>query len=121
MRVSGGDHSVGVRALKPESAGGEGAGGALDVEYEVNLKAELEIMQLHEKVDRLSDGILVRLGNLEKSIAQAVNGESPGGRSTRFSQASSGRRPRLPRLVRAHSGSGWSAAAWSLRRSQTST
>ena len=39
-----------------------------DVEYEVNLKAELEIMQLHEKVDRLSDGILVRLGNLEKSF-----------------------------------------------------
>ncbi len=37
-----------------------------DVEYEVNLKAELEIMQLHEKLDRLSSAVLVRLGNLEK-------------------------------------------------------
>jgi CRP/FNR family cyclic AMP-dependent transcriptional regulator len=39
-----------------------------DVEYEVNLKAELEIMQLHEKVDRLADGVLVRLGSLEKML-----------------------------------------------------
>jgi CRP/FNR family transcriptional regulator, cyclic AMP receptor protein len=37
-----------------------------DVEYEVNLKAELEIMQLHEKVDRLAADVLVRLGSLEK-------------------------------------------------------
>jgi len=39
-----------------------------DVEYEVNLKAELEIMQLHEKVDRLTSDVLLRLANLEKAL-----------------------------------------------------
>lgn len=43
-----------------------------DVEYEVNLKAELEIMQLHEKVDRLTADVLMRLATIEK----AVNGAS---------------------------------------------
>jgi len=33
-----------------------------DVEYEVNLKAELEIAHLHEKLDRVSSEILARLG-----------------------------------------------------------
>lgn len=33
-----------------------------DVEYDVNLKAELEIAHLHEKLDRVSSEILARLG-----------------------------------------------------------
>jgi len=32
-----------------------------DAEYEVNLKAELEISQLHEKVDRITEELLARL------------------------------------------------------------
>jgi uncharacterized membrane protein len=39
-----------------------------DVEYDVNLKAELEIMQLHEKVDRLTGDVLTRLATLEKKL-----------------------------------------------------
>jgi uncharacterized membrane protein len=38
-----------------------------DVEYEVNLKAELEVMQLHEKVDRLTADVLARLASLERA------------------------------------------------------
>lgn len=41
-----------------------------DIEYEVNLKAELEIMQLHEKVDRLNEAVLARLAAIEKNVAQ---------------------------------------------------
>jgi uncharacterized membrane protein len=39
-----------------------------DVEYDVNLKAELEVMQLHEKVDRLTSDVLVRLATIERTI-----------------------------------------------------
>jgi uncharacterized membrane protein len=38
-----------------------------DIEYEVNLKAELEIAQLHEKFDHLHTVLLDRLSTLEKS------------------------------------------------------
>jgi CRP/FNR family transcriptional regulator, cyclic AMP receptor protein len=37
-----------------------------DIEYDVNLKAELEIAHMHEKVDHLHAEILARLANLEK-------------------------------------------------------
>ena len=37
-----------------------------DVEYDVNLKAELEIAHLHEKIDRMTTEVLTRLGKLEK-------------------------------------------------------
>jgi uncharacterized membrane protein len=37
-----------------------------DVEYEVNLKAELEVAQLHEKVDRLYEELVGRLDRLER-------------------------------------------------------
>jgi uncharacterized membrane protein len=37
-----------------------------DIEYEVNLKAELEIAQLHEKFDRLYEQVSRRLANLER-------------------------------------------------------
>jgi CRP/FNR family cyclic AMP-dependent transcriptional regulator len=40
-----------------------------DIEYEVNLKAELEIAHLHEKVDHLTAKVLARLDTLEKTIA----------------------------------------------------
>ncbi|HEY4184497.1 MAG TPA: DUF1003 domain-containing protein [Polyangia bacterium] len=33
-----------------------------DIEYEVNLKAELEIAHLHEKIDRMGSELLARLG-----------------------------------------------------------
>ena len=39
-----------------------------DIEYDVNLKAELEIMQLHEKVDRLTEATLARLATIERSL-----------------------------------------------------
>ena len=38
-----------------------------DIEYEVNLKAELEIAHLHEKFDHLHAELLERLSSLEKS------------------------------------------------------
>jgi CRP/FNR family transcriptional regulator, cyclic AMP receptor protein len=38
-----------------------------DIEYDVNLKAELEIAHMHEKVDHLHAEILARLANLEKA------------------------------------------------------
>lgn len=37
-----------------------------DIEYDVNLKAELEISHLHEKVDRLTADVLGRLDRLEE-------------------------------------------------------
>jgi CRP/FNR family cyclic AMP-dependent transcriptional regulator len=37
-----------------------------DVEYEVNLKAELEVAQLHEKVDSHYEELVRRLANLER-------------------------------------------------------
>lgn len=37
-----------------------------DIEYDVNLKAELEIAQLHEKMDRLTTDVLSRLDRIER-------------------------------------------------------
>jgi CRP/FNR family cyclic AMP-dependent transcriptional regulator len=37
-----------------------------DVEYDVNLKAEMEIAHLHEKIDRMMTEVLTRLAKLEK-------------------------------------------------------
>jgi len=44
-----------------------------DIEYEVNLKAELEVAQLHQKVDRLYEQVTRRLHNIERG------GGTPGG------------------------------------------
>ena len=41
-----------------------------DIEYEVNLKAELEVAQLHEKMDRLYAESLRRLEELQRSVAR---------------------------------------------------
>jgi uncharacterized membrane protein len=43
-----------------------------DAEYEVNLKAELEITHLHEKVDFLTEELLVRLPKRERNGRAAV-------------------------------------------------
>lgn len=39
-----------------------------DIEYDVNLKAELEIVNLHEKVDRLTSDVLQRLEKLHHDV-----------------------------------------------------
>src|SRR5689334_23836729 len=39
-----------------------------DIEYEVNVKAELEVAHLHEKTDRLYEGMLARFARLEKMV-----------------------------------------------------
>jgi uncharacterized membrane protein len=40
-----------------------------DIEYEVNIKAELEVAHLHEKTDRLYESMLARLTKLEKMLS----------------------------------------------------
>lgn len=40
-----------------------------DIEYDVNLKAELEVAQLHEKVDRFHSDALARMERIEKLLA----------------------------------------------------
>jgi CRP/FNR family transcriptional regulator, cyclic AMP receptor protein len=40
-----------------------------DIEYEVNIKAELEIAHLHEKTDRLYENMMARFERLEKGAA----------------------------------------------------
>ncbi|MEO8701067.1 MAG: DUF1003 domain-containing protein [Kofleriaceae bacterium] len=42
-----------------------------DIEYEINLKAELEVAHLHEKTDRLYEDMLDRFARLEKSLGIA--------------------------------------------------
>ena len=44
-----------------------------DVEYEVNIKAELEVAHLHEKTDQMYEDILERFNRLERALA----GKSP--------------------------------------------
>jgi len=41
-----------------------------DIEYEVNLKAELEVAHLHEKVDYMNAQVLARLTTIEQSLAE---------------------------------------------------
>ncbi|HUS19721.1 MAG TPA: DUF1003 domain-containing protein [Terriglobales bacterium] len=40
-----------------------------DIEYDVNIKAELEIQHLHEKSDRMNENLLARLDRMEKLLA----------------------------------------------------
>ena len=40
-----------------------------DIEYEVNIKAELEVAHLHEKTDRLYENMMARFEKLERSVA----------------------------------------------------
>lgn len=39
-----------------------------DIEYEVNVKAELEVAHLHEKTDRIYESMLARFAKLEKLV-----------------------------------------------------
>ena len=41
-----------------------------DIEYEVNIKAELEVAHLHEKTDRIHEEMLERFDRLERSLKQ---------------------------------------------------
>ena len=41
-----------------------------DVEYDVNIKAELEVAELHQKADHLHEEMLRRFSNLEKLLAR---------------------------------------------------
>ncbi len=43
-----------------------------DIEYQVNLKAELEIGHLHEKVDSFHEEVMRRMSNLEKAAGVLV-------------------------------------------------
>lgn len=43
-----------------------------DIEYEVNIKAELEVAHLHEKTDRIYENIMARFASLEKRLPQAT-------------------------------------------------
>jgi uncharacterized membrane protein len=42
-----------------------------DIEYEVNIKAELEIAHLHEKTDRMYENMMRKFEKLEKSLASS--------------------------------------------------
>ena len=46
-----------------------------DIEYEVNIKAELEVAHLHEKTDRIYEDMLARFNRLEKALAQPAQTE----------------------------------------------
>jgi uncharacterized membrane protein len=41
-----------------------------DIEYDVNIKAEMEVAHLHEKTDHIHEEMLRRFGKLEKMLAQ---------------------------------------------------
>jgi uncharacterized membrane protein len=47
-----------------------------DIEYDVNLKAELEIAHLHEKVDRLTCDVLLRLERIYKLLPKDPGSET---------------------------------------------
>ena len=42
-----------------------------DIEYDVNLKAEMEVAELHEKVDHLQADVLARLARIERVVSRS--------------------------------------------------
>jgi uncharacterized membrane protein len=44
-----------------------------DIEYDVNLKSELEIGHLHEKIDRLTSDVLVRLEKVHELLPKSAD------------------------------------------------
>jgi uncharacterized membrane protein len=51
-----------------------------DIEYDVNLKAELEVAHLHEKIDHMNSRLLERLDSLERQVRRLPDPESGSGR-----------------------------------------
>ena len=49
-----------------------------DLDYEVNLKAELEIAQLHNKLDRLYEAMQAHFAMHEKKLSGIINASSAG-------------------------------------------
>jgi CRP/FNR family transcriptional regulator, cyclic AMP receptor protein len=43
-----------------------------DIEYEINLRAELEIQELHKKIDRMNTEILGRLARIERPVQASI-------------------------------------------------
>jgi len=43
-----------------------------DVEYDVNIKAEMEIAHLHEKTDRMNEQVLEKLAVVERLLIEKV-------------------------------------------------
>ena len=41
-----------------------------DIEYEINIKAELEVAHLHEKTDRIYENMMARFEKIEKALGQ---------------------------------------------------
>jgi uncharacterized membrane protein len=39
-----------------------------DIEYEINIKAELEVAHLHEKTDRIYEAMMAHFEKLDKSV-----------------------------------------------------
>jgi uncharacterized membrane protein len=45
-----------------------------DIEYDVNVKAELEVAYLHEKVDHIHEQMLEKFATLDKNVRNGANG-----------------------------------------------
>ena len=43
-----------------------------DVEYEVNIKAELEVAHLHEKIEQVQEQILEKFAKLDKTLNKLI-------------------------------------------------
>jgi uncharacterized membrane protein len=52
-----------------------------DIEYEVNVKAELEVAHLHEKTDKIREDLLERFARLEKALATPLRRERQAGQA----------------------------------------
>jgi uncharacterized membrane protein len=55
-----------------------------DIEYDINLKAELEIAHLHEKIDRLTGDVLTRLDWIQKFMPRTAELEQAEMETRRF-------------------------------------
>ena len=47
-----------------------------DIEYEINLKAELEVAHLHEKTDKIHEDMLDRFAKLERAVGVRISGST---------------------------------------------
>ena len=63
-----------------------------DVEYDINLKAELEVAHLHEKTDRIYEELLERFARLEKGLNLTP-------KATKVVPSASASNPEIPKTV----------------------